>query len=252
MAICMFQSCSQEHMPRILAIEAEAPEDRSFTAALASKGLTIDVATSGREGIAKLMASEYDAIALDRWLPDLDGVKVLTTLRGIGIETPVVIISATAAVEERIEGLRSGCDDYLARPFSNDEMIARLEVVMRRRSLSAQENHVLRVGPLAFDLLKQRVSCGKNTVRLRPTERRLLEFLMRNAGRVLTRTAILEGVWENSFDPGTNLVDVHIGRLRNAIETPGEPPQIRTVRGVGYILQEGHPASTTASPSSDL
>ncbi len=234
----MLQPSSQRPMPKILAIEAETPEDRSFTAALTSTGLSVDVATSGREGIAKVMAGEYDAIALDRWLPDLDGVKVLTTLRGIGIETPVVIISATTAVEERIEGLRSGCDDYLARPFSNDEMIARIEVVMRRRNGPAQEPHVLKVGHLSLDLLKQRLSCGKNAVRLRPTERRLLEFMMRNAGRVLTRTAILEGVWGSSFDPGTNLVDVHIGRLRNAIEIPGEQPQIRTVRGVGYILQE--------------
>ncbi|WP_321865856.1 response regulator transcription factor [Paraburkholderia tropica] len=229
---------SQQSVPKILTIEADTPDDQSFTAALASTGLAVDVATSGREGIAKVMAGEYDAIALDRWLPDLDGVKVLTTLRGIGIETPVVIISATTAVEERIEGLRAGCDDYLARPFSNDEMIARLEVVMRRRSISVQPSHVLKVGPLSLDLLKQRLSCGKKAVRLRPTERRLLEFMMRNAGRVLTRTAILEGVWGNSFDPGTNLVDVHIGRLRNTIEIPGEQPQIRTVRGVGYILHE--------------
>ncbi|WP_321937520.1 response regulator transcription factor [Paraburkholderia sp. J8-2] len=225
-------------MPRILAIEADTLEERSFTAALTSKGLTVDVATSGREGIAKVMAAEYDAIAVDRWLPDLDGVKVLTTLRGIGIETPVVMISATTTVEERIEGLRSGCDDYLARPFSNDEMVARLEVVMRRRHIAAQASHVLKVGPLSFDLLNQRLSCDKKVVRLRPTERRLLEFMMRNAGRVVTRTAILEGVWGSAFDPGTNLVDVHIGRLRNAIEIPGELPQIRTVRGVGYILQE--------------
>lgn len=225
-------------MPKILAIESETQEERSFTAALTAKGLTVEVATSGREGIAKVMGSEYDAIALDRWLPDLDGVKVLTTLRSIGVQTPVVMISATTTVEERIEGLRSGCDDYLARPFSNDEMVARLEVVMRRRHIASQVSHVLKAGPLALDLLKQRLSCGKNSVRLRPTERRLLEFMMRNAGRVMTRTAIFEGVWGSSFDPGTNLVDVHIGRLRNAIEIPGKPSQIRTVRGVGYILQE--------------
>ncbi|WP_321853965.1 response regulator transcription factor [Paraburkholderia tropica] len=225
-------------MPRILAIEADTQEERSFSAALTSTGLAVDVATSGREGIAKVMAADYDAIALDRWLPDLDGVKVLTTLRGIGIQTPVVMISETTTVEERIEGLRSGCDDYLARPFSNDEMVARLEVVMRRRHIAEQVSHVLTVGPLSLDLIKQRLSCGDKIVRLRPTERRLLEFMMRNAGRVMTRTAIFEGVWGSSFDPGTNLVDVHIGRLRNTIEIPGAPPQIRTVRGVGYILQE--------------
>jgi two-component system, OmpR family, response regulator len=236
--IRMLYTGSRETKPRILAIESDARADQSFTAALIATGLIVDATTSGREGIAKIMAGEYEAIALDRRLPDLDGLKVLTTLRGIGIETPTIIISATTGVEERIEGLRCGCDDYLARPFSNEEMIARLEVIMRRKSSSVQVSHILKVGPLSLDLLKQRLSCRKKTVRLRPTERRVLEFMMRNPGRVLTRTAILEGVWGSSFDPGTNLVDVHIGHLRNAIQIPGEKPQIRTVRGVGYILQE--------------
>ncbi|MEX3980579.1 response regulator transcription factor [Paraburkholderia sp. EG287A] len=223
-------------MPRILTIEDDAITERSVVPTLASTGFTVDVARSGREGIAMVMAGDYDVVALERRLPDLDGLTIVTTMRGVGIETPVIVMSSTTGVEERIQGLRAGCDDYLTRPFSIDEMSARVEALVRRRTRPTTTETVLRVGPLELDLVKRRLSCRDKVLRLRPTELRVLEFMMRHAGQVLTRTMIFEGVWGGRFDPGTNLVDVHVGRLRNRVDTPGQPSLIRTIRGSGYLL----------------
>ncbi len=228
-------------MPRILAIESATQQDSSVAATLATNGFAVDIARSGREGIAMVMAAEYDAIALERWLPDLDGVKVITTLRGVGINTPVIMTSMTAEVSERVEGLRAGCDDYISRPFSEDEMSARVEALLRRKPLSCRAQPVLQLGYLTYDLVRQEVKCWDTVIKLRPTERRVLEFLLRHAGQVLTRAEILEAVWGAPYEPGTNLVDVHIGRLRAAIEVPGESCPIRTVRGIGYILRDMSP-----------
>ncbi|QGZ65914.1 response regulator transcription factor [Paraburkholderia acidisoli] len=223
-------------MPRILTIEPDAITERSVVPRLAATGFEVDVARSGREGMALAMAGDYDAVALERRLPDLDGLTIVTTMRGVGIETPVIVMSSTAGVEERIEGLRAGCDDYLTRPFSIDEMQARVEALVRRRVRPTSLQTQLRVGPLELDLVKRRLTCRGKPLTLRPTEMRVLEFMMRHAGEVLTRTMIFEGVWGGRFDPGTNLVDVHVGRVRHRVDAPGEPSLIRTIRGSGYLL----------------
>jgi DNA-binding response OmpR family regulator len=157
-------------------------------------------------------------------------------MRGLGIETPVLVMSALSNVDQRIEGLRAGGDDYLTKPFSPEEMSARVEVLMRRRPRGGKEETVLRVGPLEFDLVRRCVTYRGHEVSLQPTELRLLEFMMRHAGQVLTRTMIFEAVWGCRFDPGTNLIDVHVGRLRRKIDASDERPVIRTIRGSGYLL----------------
>jgi two-component system, OmpR family, response regulator len=223
-------------MARILTIEDDEWVASDIVRALSASGLAVDVARTGREGLVKAMSDAYDVITVDRVLPDLDGLKIVSTMRGAGIETPVLVMSALDGVEQRIEGLRAGSDDYLIKPFSADEMSARVEVLLRRRPRSAPEPAVLRVGPLELDRMRRRVTARERNVSLQPTEFRLLEFMMRHAGQVMTRTMIFEGVWGGRYDPGTNLIDVHIGRLRRKLEAGGEPPLIRTVRGSGYLL----------------
>ncbi|CAB3753608.1 response regulator transcription factor [Paraburkholderia solisilvae] len=223
-------------MARILTIEDDEWVASDIVRALSASGLAVDVARTGREGLVKAMSDTYDVITVDRVLPDLDGLKIVSTMRGAGIETPVLVMSALDGVEQRIEGLRAGSDDYLIKPFSADEMSARVEVLLRRRPRNAPEPAVLRVGPLELDRMRRRVTARERNVSLQPTEFRLLEFMMRHAGQVMTRTMIFEGVWGGRFDPGTNLIDVHIGRLRRKLEAGGEAPMIRTVRGSGYLL----------------
>jgi DNA-binding response OmpR family regulator len=223
-------------MARILTIEDDEWVVGDIVRALSASGLAVDVARTGREGLVKAMSDAYDVITVDRVLPDLDGLKIVSTMRGAGIETPVLVMSALDGVEQRIEGLRAGSDDYLIKPFSADEMSARVEVLLRRRPRNAPEPIVLRVGPLELDRMRRRVTARERSITLQPTEFRLLEFMMRHAGQVMTRTMIFEGVWGGRYDPGTNLIDVHIGRLRRKLEAGGEPPLIRTVRGSGYLL----------------
>ncbi|CAB3750067.1 response regulator transcription factor [Paraburkholderia humisilvae] len=223
-------------MARILTIEDDEWIAGEIVRALSATGLAVDVARTGREGLVKAMSDAYDVVTVDRLLPDLDGLKIVSTMRGAGIDTPVLVMSALDGVEQRIEGLRAGSDDYLIKPFSADEMSARVEVLLRRRPRSEPEPIVLRVGPLELDRMRRRVTARERNISLQPTEYRLLEFMMRHAGQVMTRTMIFEGVWGGAFDPGTNLIDVHIGRLRRKLEAGGEPPLIRTVRGSGYLL----------------
>jgi two-component system, OmpR family, response regulator len=223
-------------MAKILTIEDDEWVVDDIVRALSATGLAVDVARTGREGLVKAMSDSYDVVTVDRVLPDLDGLKIVSTMRGAGIETPVLVMSALDGVEQRIEGLRAGSDDYLIKPFSADEMSARVEVLLRRRPRGAPEAVVLRVGPLELDRMRRRVTARERDVSLQPTEFRLLEFMMRHAGQVMTRTMIFEGVWGGRFDPGTNLIDVHIGRLRRKLEAGGDAPLIRTVRGSGYLL----------------
>lgn len=175
-----------------------------------------------------------DVITLDRMLPDFDGLTIVSTLRNLGIHTPVLMISALSDVDERVKGLRCGGDDYLTKPFSMVEMVARLEVLLRRPGSHSQV-HQLSVGNLSIDLIENTlVRCGES-IALLPTEFKLLTYLMRNAGQQVTRTMLFEEVWGYHFDPGTNIIDVHIGRLRKKIEGPGAP-LIHTIRGSGYML----------------
>ncbi|HEY1999144.1 response regulator transcription factor [Paraburkholderia sp.] len=223
-------------MPKILTIEDDELIAQDIVRTLTTSGFSVDVARTGREGMAKVMAGEYDVVTLDRMLPDLDGLTIVATMRGVGMETPVLVMSAMSDVDHRIQGLRAGGDDYLIKPFSPDEMFARVEVLLRRRPRNAKAETMLRTGALELDLVRRRVTHRERELELQPTEFRVLEFMMRHAGQVLTRTMIFEAVWGCRFDPGTNLIDVHVGRLRKKVDVPGERPLIRTIRGSGYLF----------------
>jgi two-component system OmpR family response regulator len=203
---------------------------------LAEAGHTVDHAGNGRDGLFLAASEPYDAIILDRMLPGgIDGLGIIEALRKTGNRTPILILSALGEVDERIRGLRAGGDDYLAKPFAIGELLARLEALARRGS-SAPVETVLRVGDLEMDLLARRVTRGGKAVLLQPREFKLLEYLMRHAGQVVTRTMLLENVWDYHFDPQTNVIDVHVSKLRQKIDAGFERPLLHTVRGAGYKL----------------
>jgi two-component system OmpR family response regulator len=193
---------------------------------------------NGKDGLVRAVSEPFDAITLDRMLPGVDGLTIVTVMRNAGVETPVLMISALGEVDERVRGLRAGGDDYMTKPFASEEMSARLEVLLRRRVGGEARETVLQVEDLELDLVTREVSRGGQALSLLPTEFKLLELMMRNAGQVLTRTMIFEAVWGYHFDPGTNLIDVHLGRLRRKVDAPGCKPLIHTVRGSGYALGE--------------
>jgi two-component system OmpR family response regulator len=224
-------------MAKVLTIEDDAVTAREIVTELRSRGNHVDWVDNGTAGLKRAVGGEYDAITLDRMLPGLDGLAVITRLREAGVQTPVLMISALSDVDERVRGLRAGGDDYLTKPFAPDEMVARIEVLLRRQRATDRET-VLRVGDLELDLIARSALRGAHNLELLPIEFRLLEFLVRNSGQVLTRTMIFEAVWGYHFDPGTNVIDVHIGRLRKKVDPPGLVPLIRTVRGSGYQLAE--------------
>jgi len=220
-------------MPHVLVIEDDEITAREIALELAAHGISADRVHSGDEGLRAAQEPHYDAITLDLMLPGMDGLSLVKQLRERGIGTPVLMISALGDVDERVRGLRAGGDDYLTKPFAPDEMAARIEVLLRRQQ-PAQTR--LRVGDLELDLITHVARRGGRELSLLPTEYRLLEFLMRYPGQVLTRAMIFESVWGLRFDPGTNLIDVHIARLRRKVDTEGEPSLIRTMRGSGYRL----------------
>lgn len=223
-------------MPRVLTIEDDVVTAREIVAELTRRGLAVDWAEDGTRGFERARDGDYDAITLDRMLPGLDGLSLVTRLRESGVQTPVLMISALSDVDERVRGLRAGGDDYLTKPFSPDEMAARVEVLLRRHGTQMRET-VLRVADLELDLIARVARRGTTVLELLPTEFRLLEFLVRQSGQVVTRTLIFEAVWGYHFDPGTNVIEVHIGRLRRKLDLPGMPALIRTVRGSGYLLE---------------
>jgi two-component system OmpR family response regulator len=224
-------------MSRVLTIEDDEITANEIIAELQSRGFSVDWVDNGREGMMRAMSDEYDVITLDRMLPGVDGLTILTTMRSIGIQTPVLMLSALGDVDERVRGLRAGGDDYVTKPFDPEEMAARLEVLLRRRQASVpQVETTLSVGPVELDLISRKVKRDGEEIALLPTEYRVLEFMMRHAGQTITRTMLFEVVWGYHFDPGTNLIDVHMGRLRKKIDPPGVKPVIQTVRGSGYIL----------------
>jgi two-component system, OmpR family, response regulator len=223
-------------MHRVLAIEDHAPGHQGVGPRLAESGFDVEVARTGREGIALALSGQYDAITIERRLPDLDGLAIVTTMRSVGMDTPIVLVSSSQAVEERVQGLRAGCDDYLTRPFVAEEMLARVEAILRRYRHTSAPATVLRVPPLELDLIRHTLTANGKPVKLRPAELKLLEYLMRHPRTVLTRTMIFESVWGGRYDPASNIVDVHIGRLRSRLDTPGTPSLLRTVRGSGYLL----------------
>ena len=222
---------------RILTIEDDQTTAEEIAAELLAHGYTVDVVSNGHEGLKQALTGRYDAITLDRMLPGLDGLSIVTQLRAAGVETPVLMISALSDVDERVRGLRAGGDDYLTKPFANEEMSARLDVLLRRRK-SPEPVTALQVADLTLNLINRSVQRGGLDLELKTTEFRLLEYMMRNSGQVLTRSMIFEAVWNYHFDPYTNLIEVHMMGLRKKINLPGLPPLIRTIRGRGYVLGE--------------
>jgi two-component system OmpR family response regulator len=223
-------------MGKILVVEDDRTTADFILKGLAEHGHVGDHAADGRDGLFHATDGGYDAIVLDRMLPMMDGLTVLSALRAAGIETPVLLLSALGSVDDRVKGLTAGSDDYLVKPFAFAELIARLELLMRRRGSGTAVETELSCGDLRMDLLKREVRRGERPIELQPREFRLVEYLLRHAGQVVTRTMLLEGVWDYHFDPGTNVIDVHISRLRRKIDTDGEPPLIHTIRGAGYRI----------------
>lgn len=217
-------------------------EDDQSTAAYIAKGLreeghVVDHALNGRDGLFLAMGEPFDIIVTDRMLPGPDGLSIIRALRLASITTPILVLTALGEVEKRVEGLEAGADDYLAKPFAFAELRARIRALARRPAGPPAEQSVLSLGELRMDLLTRVATRGTRKLDLMPTEWRLLEYLLRHAGQVVTRTMLLEKVWDFSFDPSTNVVDVHVSRLRRKLDFPGEAPMIRTVRGAGYALE---------------
>jgi two-component system OmpR family response regulator len=223
-------------MARILTIEDDAVTAGEIVAELQVHGNQVDYVSSGSEGLQRALTGNYDVITLDRMLPELDGLTLVKRLREAGVRTPVLMISALSDVDERIRGLRAGGDDYMTKPFAPDEMAARIEVLLRREP--AQQETVLHVDDLELDLMSRTARRGGTQIELLPLEFKLLDYLMRHSGQVLTRTMIFEAVWGYRFDPGTNVIDVHMARLRRKVDAGQALSLIHTVRGCGYRLGE--------------
>ena len=223
---------------RILVVEDDEQTAAYMVKGLSESGYVVDRADNGRDGLFLATSSDFDAIVVDRMLPGLDGLSLIQALRAARVATPVLILSALGQVDDRVQGLRAGGDDYLTKPFAFSELLARLEALLRRRTGPAVVTK-LAVGDLEMDLLGRSVRRAGRPVDLQPREFRLLEYLMRHAGQVVTRTMLLEGVWDYHFDPQTNVIDVHVSRLRQKIDKGFEAPLLHTVRGAGYCLRAG-------------
>jgi len=221
---------------RILLVEDDADTARYITKGLKESGHSVDHAGDGRDGLFLATDGRYEVMIIDRMLPSLDGLTIIRTLRGAGNRTPALILSALAEVDDRVLGLQAGGDDYLVKPFAFSELLARLEALLRRGAGGTAET-VLRVADLELDLLSRSVKRADRTLDLQPREFRLLEYLMRHSGQVVTRTMLLEYVWDYHFDPQTNIIDVHISRLRSKIDKGFDVPLLHTVRGAGYCLR---------------
>jgi len=221
---------------RVLVVEDEKKTAAFVRKALQAEGFAVDVCGRGDDALAATTATPFDGIVLDIMLPGRDGLSVLRQLRERGDKTPVLLLSARGAVNERVEGLNLGADDYLPKPFIIAELVARVRALGRRGGES--KSTVLRVADLALDTVSHRAQRGGKTFELTAREFRLLEFLMRSAGRIYGRMTIIEKVWDYDFDPGTNLVDVYIKRLREKIDDGFEPKLLQTVRGIGYVMKE--------------
>src|SRR5437588_1430910 len=223
---------------RLLIIEDDRDAADYLAKAFREVGHVAELAADGEEGLAQALDGQYDVLIVDRMLPKLDGLSVIGTLRAKGVQTPALILSALGQVDDRVKGLRAGGDDYLPKPYSFAELLARVEV-LSRRNIGPGEETVYRVGDLELDRLSHRVARGQDELTLQPREFRLLEYLMKHAGQVVTRTMLLENVWAYHFDPQTNVIDVHISRLRSKIDKGFERPLLHTIRGAGYMIRDG-------------
>jgi len=222
---------------KILLIEDDPDAVAYIVGGLSEEGHVVDHAADGRDGLFLAAGEPYDLIIVDRRLPGMDGLSIVTTIRRGGVKTPVLFLTTMSGVDDRVEGLMAGGDDYLVKPFAFSELLARIHALARRPPMT-NETTVLRVGDLEMDLVRRTVTRGGQTIEIQPREFRLLEVLMRNAGHIVTRTMLLEQVWNFHFDPRTNVVEAHISRLRAKIDKPFDSNLIHTVRGAGYRLDE--------------
>jgi two-component system OmpR family response regulator len=224
---------------KILVVEDDTATADYVAKGLSENGYVVDRAANGLDGLFHALNGSYAAVILDRMLPGMDGMAVLAAIRAAGTDTPVIILSALGSTDERVKGLKAGSDDYLVKPFAFSELLARIEVLQRRGIVHADPVVTgLTCADLSMDLLSRRVERAGLRIDLQPREFRLLEFLLRHQGQVVTRTMMLEEVWDYHFDPGTNVIDVHISRLRKKIDEAAQVPLLHTVRGVGYKLSE--------------
>jgi two-component system OmpR family response regulator len=222
---------------RILVVEDDREAASYLVKALHEAGHTADQAHDGESGLALAIAGTYDVLIVDRMLPRRDGISVISELRKSGNRVPALILSALGQVDDRVTGLRAGGDDYLAKPYAFSELLARIEV-LARRSAPQEAETFYRVADLELDRLARKVHRGGEPITLQPREFRLLEYLMKNAGKVVTRTMLLEKVWDYHFDPQTNVIDVHMSRLRAKIDKGFARPLLHTVRGAGYVMRD--------------
>ena len=228
---------------RVLIVEDDQDTRDYIVRGLNEAGHTAEGAPDGKEGLFLALEQSFDVLVVDRMLPGLDGLSVIQTLRSSGKKTPILILSALGEIDDRVEGLRKGSDDYLVKPFAFSELLARLEALVRRGDAEAVETE-LRVGDLEMNLLTRQVRRAGQDIELQPREFRLLEHLMHHAGQVVTRTMLLEKVWDYHFDPQTNVIDVHVSRLRSKVDKGFDYPLIHTVRGAGYVLRASQEASS--------
>lgn len=221
---------------RILVIEDDRDAASWLIKGLKESNHIVDLAGDGEEGLAMATSATYDVLIVDRMLPQLDGLSVISKLRGDGVKTPVLILSALSDVDERVKGLRAGGDDYLAKPYAFSELLARVEGLGARKLLDPKEAK-LKAMDLELDLMSRTVTRAGKPIVLQPREFKLLEYLVRNAGHIVTRTMLLENVWDYHFDPQTNVIDVHVSRLRSKLDKGFAEPLLQTVRGAGYMIR---------------
>jgi two-component system OmpR family response regulator len=221
---------------RILVVEDDPETAGQLVDSLSTNGYQVDLAANGKDGLSLGRANKYAVITIDRMLPDIDGITVMQHLREGKIATPVLILSALGEIDDRVRGLRAGGDDYLVKPFAFAELLARVEALARRSATVAKET-ILRVGDLEMDLVARTVSRRGLEIKLMPREFQLLEYLVRNEGHVVSRTMLLQHVWDLHFDPTNNIVDVYVGRVRRKVDSQQANPLIHTVRGVGYCVR---------------
>jgi two-component system, OmpR family, response regulator len=230
-----FPAIGKSRMTKILLIEDDGETAEEVAAELAERGFDVEWSADGTAGLASARSSRPDVMIVDRMLPGMDGLSIIETLRQEQVSTPVLVLSALGAIDDRVRGLRAGGDDYLTKPFAILELVARIEALLRRPADSAAS--VLRIGPLELDLMERTASRAGRDIELLPREFRLLEYMMRRCEQLLTRAMLFEEVWKYKFVPDSNLVDVHMGRLRRKVDGPGETPMIYSVRGEGFILR---------------
>ena len=229
------ESKSLPAVPKLLLIEDDDETAENVIGELTARGYEVERAVTGPAGLEAAHAGTHDAFVVDRLLPEMDGLTIIETLRREQIRTPVLVLSALGTLDERVRGLRAGGDDYLAKPFALVELVARIEALLRRPAVGRETT--LRVGALEIDLIERTANRGGRKIDLLPREFKLLEYMMRRQGRMVTRAMLFEDVWNYRFVPTSNLVDVHMGKLRHKVDGPGEEPMIQNVRGAGFILR---------------